>query len=183
MDIRNDKTWFGQMILSGISKPFNAEGTIAGITAQFHLRLIEQSARKLTEGKEILITFRDRPFTDSKESSILKKAQEVISGLDEIDCSENSPFPNESYEDYYDRLISQGFNHFSAAFFANDWFKREQNPRLNEWLTNPRARKFREINSSPKAFESCAPGEYEILKQFVLKEFPEFTDSITFRTA
>jgi len=184
MDIDAEHSWHGQLQLSGVGKPISVNGSVKEIMLGFLRQLMQMSPRSISTGREINIIIRDSPFGDAKETREFQKlVAEVESGLDQSLVRDSRPLDGESYETYYQRLRDEGLNHFSAEYFANDWFDKEPNQRLTMWLQDSKAAQFRRLNSNNAAYESAMPSEYESLKQYVLDEFPEFCEALVFRTA
>lgn len=186
MDIRNGK-WFGQLTITGVGTPINRDGTIMGITSEFFKDLMQLNPRALAAGnKEVVMRFSDKPFgTDKIQDSVLDKATEVAAGLDvnESEIEQGKPRSGETFEQYYDRLVAEGSSPATASFFACDWFDREQDPELLNWLADPKAIRFRQLNSINEEYAKATPEEYMILKHHVIQHYPNMTASLTFRVA
>jgi hypothetical protein len=73
--------------------------------------------------------------------------------------------------------LNSDYPQASAEFIAAQWFGREVNPTTTLWLNDPKAVRFRVLNSRDEEFEAALPSEYEALKN------PEFVTHLTFRTA
>lgn len=180
----SDPSWFAQLRISGVPAPLEFEGSVSHITLQVMKILSSANPRELADGKQITLQFGSKPFASvaSASRAIQKQAIEIESQI-EFNDDESRPIEGETYESYYDRQITRGLSPTMAEFAANDWFDIPQNPRLTAWLNDPKAQRFRELNSSHKAFESAMPSEYESLKEYVKSEYAEFTDALVFRTA
>ncbi len=185
MDVRKTG-YFGQMQISGVAKPINDEGSIIGMVSQFLRDLQELNPRSLKDGKEIIIILRDRPLQAVKSESQLQRVNEVEAQLDlSTITDEIVPGNNESYFEFIKRLENSGLDNQSAIYIANDWYgiENDTTSRLAQWQNDHKAIRFRQLNSSHKEFESAMPTEYAELKQYVLREYPEFCERITFRVA
>lgn len=183
MDVRK-QGYFGQMQISGVAKPINDEGSIIGMVSQFLRDLQELNPRNLKDGKEIIIILRDRPLQAMKSESQLQRVNEVEAQI-EIAETPIEPYPGETYHNFIDRLVEGGVETHIAKYIANDWFDSQtaEDARLQQWQNDHKAMRFRQLNSSHKEFESAMPTEYAELKQYVLREYPEFCERITFRVA
>jgi hypothetical protein len=185
MDIRREG-WFGQLEINGkriqISDNRNtlATGSIMRLVGDSLKALQEQRAR--SGDCLIKLTFSTRQITDTLQQEQVR-ANEVDSLLNRV-AADNEPHHNESYEDYYTRLITKiGLLHPSAQMLADAWFDREPDPQLTQWINDPEAIRFRELNSRDEAYESALPNEYETLKRDMIQRFPSFCEHLTFRTA
>jgi hypothetical protein len=176
MDVRRDG-WFGQLLLSGSASPKAHRGSIMGIIAE-SLKDISAS-RSRSEDSEIVLRLSRKPFT-SDSAHQMEKAFEVESL---VSGDADQPQENESFEDFYSRLISGGYTVAAAEMIAAEWFQREPNRRAVAWLHDPMAVRFRELNTRHEAYEAAMPNEYESLKHYVVTEYPEFTSHMIFRTA
>lgn len=182
MDLRN-KIWHGQLQVSGIGDARTHTGSIMSIMSESLKDLQELNPRSLSEGKEIILILRDKPFTSRKESTAeLERALEVGNQLDDSNSS-NGPEPGETYEAFMIRLVDAGMTSLTAAFVAADWFDQQPPIELLDWLNDSKAARFRQLNSSNEAYESASPNEYIELKRYVLERFPEFTRGLVFRIA
>lgn len=181
MDVRN-QGWYGQLQISGIAKPINAEGSPLSILNGFITDLLQSTPRSLAEGKEIIIRISDRRIASTKTESSLTRVLEVEAGIDSVD--EIKPNEYETYENFVTRLIhEEQLSESAALYIASDWFKVPPPPGLNEWLHDSKAVRFRQLNYSREAFDSAQPNEYNELKRYVLANFPDFCHQIQFRVA
>lgn len=183
MDLK-ESVWFGQLQISGVGKPINATGSVLGMTSEFLRALSTMNPQVLVSGKSIILAFQSTPFAEIKSSfDQVRKLSDVESLIESSDSDTGGPTQNESYEDFYARLITGGRDPNTAEFVANDWFNRPKNPRLVEWLNDEKAILFRKLNTSHEAFEAAIPSEYDSLKFYVMRTYPEFCQAIVFRTA
>ena len=183
MDIRKEG-WFGQLVLSGVTQTQAHRGSIMAIIAEILKDLHTSRPRADNEGEaEILIRIRNKAFDTSRDSSQqLGKALEVESML--IDGIElDKPFEGEQYAEFYDRLIKQDYQAAAALLIAAEWFERDADSLTVQWLNDPKAARFRELNTRHEAFEAAMPQEYESLKSYVKEQYPTIVEHMTFRTA
>ncbi len=111
----------------------------------------------------------------------MDKSIEVETLLDSTDS--HGPAAGEAYGDFFDRLIMEGYPVASATVIASDWFGVEMDDKTIGWLNDPKAIRFRELNSRHEAFESALPSEYQSLKDYVTQVYPFFCEHLIFRTA
>lgn len=175
--------WIGQMRVTGIAKPIESDGSFNQIVREFMLQLTSMNPRENSDGKEINITLRTKPFAEDKQSrdrqQLVREVESQIEPIDEM----AGPIEGETFEQFYDRLITSGRSPATAQFVAADWFNMPQDPKLQAWLTDERAIRFRVLNTSHSAYEAAIPTEYESLKHYVMEAYPEFCAKIVFRTA
>lgn len=153
-----------------------------GIVAEA-LKDVTSARSRTNEGgeSEIVIRIRNKPFDTSREGVMLLGKAEELGVL--VEGSADEPTKNESYEDFYARLLNSDYPQASAEFIAAQWFDREVNPETTLWLNDPKAVRFRVLNSRDEEFESALPAEYESLKHYVQTTYPEFVEGLVFRTA
>jgi hypothetical protein len=163
-------------------KALELKGTVVQIQRQFLAHLLTVTPRDLKEGKSITLRMADKPMELGQKTSaeIEAEAWSHIQ-IDERDSS--TPLPEESYESYRDRLIAGGMAVAAAEFFAADWFGQLQDVQTVRWMHDQKAQRFTQLNSSKTEYESALPSEYETLKAYVQREYPERAAQITFRTA
>jgi hypothetical protein len=183
MDTRDNK-WFSQLQIPGVAKPVNRNGSIMSIVGETLKDLMAANPRGLKDGEcEIILRFGRVPFGDEKASNTIADiAADIWNQLGDIPVTPD-PSPDETAEQYYNRLMATGISPMSAAMQTADWFDLPEPEGLNAWMTDSKAQRFRQLNSSQSAFESALPQEYQQLKQYVLATYPQFTESLTFRTA
>jgi hypothetical protein len=183
MNVRDPK-YHGQLTLTGVGTPFNHSGTIMNIIAEVLKDLMVQNPRALSNGeKEIVIRIREKPFGAEKESSTLSdKAAQVLADVDDSGIT-RGPIAGETYEQYAAYLMSEGLAESTALFLASDWYNMPEPEGLRDWLNDSKAVRFRQLNSSQESYDSALPMEYEQLKHYVISTYPQFCESITFRTA
>lgn len=183
MDIRGPG-WYAQLLLSGVAKPINlGPGTILGLNAIVLKELQQLNPREIKDGKSICLLFAQKPFTaDKATQENNEKLQEIAQHLDTAG-ELHGPMPGEDYAQFHIRLVISGLSTQQAKFIADDWFDQPPDAALLAWLHDPKAARFRQLNSSHAHFESALPGEYSTLKTYVLERYPSFCEAITFRTA
>lgn len=181
MDIRRIG-YFGQVTISGVRTPSTHNGSIMGIVAEA-LKDVTASRSRIDDNgeSEIVIRIRNKPFDTSREGVLLLGKAEELEALVEGDIDQ--PRESESYEDFYHRLMNSDYPQASAEFIAAQWFGREVSPETTLWLNDPKAVRFRELNSRDEAFEAALPSEYESLKHYVQTTYPDFIEGLVFRTA
>jgi hypothetical protein len=182
MDMKNTE-WFGQLTVSGVGEPINLAGSVMSILNQLIPHLRDAKPRTLTEGKSITIRFSDKPFTAKVKQTLEELTRETEAGIDWGDQDHQGPRPDESYSDFMTRLVAEGQPPHVAQYLADDWFDLPKDVQTQRWMADPRIQRFNELQVSKVAFESATPEEYALLKQYVLKEYPERAQLITFRTA
>jgi hypothetical protein len=188
MDIRRNG-WFGILSVNGknlvLGRNIVEHGSIMSLVGESLKAIGAERSRPDEDGtQEIILRIRNKPIGSDKESlTIMTRASELDSML-EGSPDGTTPIPGESYEDYYRRLIEdEQLPRATAELLAGQWFDREVNPDTTLWLNDPKAIRFRELNSRDEAFESALPDEYERLKNYVRTTYPDFLDGIVFRTA
>lgn len=185
MDVRRDG-WFGRLTVNGKtvlvdeSKNQVSQGSIMRIVSDALKSLAQQRVRGLAD-TTIQLTIASTQLTDAKMESV-NRTQEIEQML-EGSIDTDVPFSSESYEDYYHRLIQLEYSKASAEFLAAQWFSVEMNPETILWLNDPKAIRFRKLNSNNEAYKEALPAEYESLKHYVQTTYPEFIEHLTFRTA
>lgn len=177
----NDSIWHASILVSG-QKALDCKGTIMQIQRQFLAHLLAVTPKDLKDGKSIVLRISDRPI-DAGQKTVAEIESEAWSHiqLDERDSSK--PLAGEQYESYRDRLIAEGMAVASAEFFAADWFGQMQDVQTLRWMSDSKAQRFAQLNASKTEYESALPSEYETLKAYVMKEYPERASQMTFRTA
>jgi hypothetical protein len=183
MDIRKP-AWYAQLSVSGVGTPVNHSGSVLSMFGEILKDLGQLNPRTLASGDaDIVIRIRNRPFSNQKESTEgLDRVLEVEARIDDSAC-EAGPQDGMTYESYVEWLISSGVSETTALMLAADWYEQEPPKDLIRWLTDPKAIRLRQLNSSSRDYESASPQEYTTLKAYVLKEFPEFCAKLVFRTA
>lgn len=183
MDIRRSG-YFGQVVVSGTATPFIHKGSVMSIIAE-SLKDLQSVTRTRTNDlgeSEIIIRIKNKPFDMTREGVLmLGKAEAVEAELDSLES--DKPFEGETYEAFYERLMQTDYPQASAEFIAAQWFGHEVNPTTTLWLNDPKAKRFRLLNSSREAYEAALPQEYESLKNYVKTTYPDFIAHLTFRTA
>lgn len=184
MDIRNAQ-FHSQLQVSGVGQPINRTGSIISLTGEMIKDLMTLSPRVLADGhREIILIIRDKSFTSHKESlEAQNKIADVEAGLAPSIDDHSVPRENESPGNYCDRLVEQGLSQQTAEFLTADWFGLEKNPEVVNWLADPKAVRFRELNTRNEAFESAAPTEYTTLCHYVVSTYPNMIANLTFRKA
>lgn len=182
MDIRRTG-YFGQVSISGVRTPSTHKGSIMGIVAEALKDVTAHRSRTNEDGEsEILIRIRNKAFDSSREGvMILGKVEEVTALVDTE--SPDIPTPDETYEAFYQRLIDSAYTTASAEYIAGQWFDKPVSPETTLWLNDPKAIRFRELNSRDEAFEAAHPSEYESLKNYIRTTYPTFATGLVFRTA
>jgi len=182
MDVRRSG-FFAYLSLNG--KPLTLQGnqgSIMSLIAESLKTLSNERSRLTPDGElEVLIRIRNQPMDTSKEGILLLGRTEEVEAL--VDAPADQPRVNESYEQFYERLLSMEYPQASAEYMAAQWFNREVNPETTLWLNDPKAIRFRVLNSRDEAFENALPQEYESLKNYVLTTYPNFVEHLVFRTA
>lgn len=187
MDIRRIG-FFATLTLNGrhlmiADKPCQS-GTIMALVAESLKSLAAERSRLTADGElEICLRIRNKPIDTSKENILILGKAEEVGALIENGHNGDQPHENESYEEFYDRLLNSDYPQASAEFIAAQWFDREVNPTTTLWLNDTKAIRFRVLNSRDEEFEAALPSEYESLKHYVQTTYPEFLDGLTFRTA
>jgi hypothetical protein len=182
MDIRRTG-FFGYLTLNG--RPvnlINVNGSIMGLVADA-LKTLGGERPRLADGElEIILRIRNKPFDTSMDGVMtLGKSEELAALVDDTDA--DKPFDNEFYEEFYHRLLDVGYPQASAEYIAGQWFDKPVNPTTTLWLNDPKAIRFRVLNSRDEEFEAALPSEYESLKHYVQTTYPDFVENLTFRTA
>jgi hypothetical protein len=182
-DLRKDG-WFGQLVISGVGQPNAHRGSIMGIVGESLKDIGSQRMRVDANGdSEIVIRIRNKPFDTSKESALYMDKSIEVDALLDTSTDSDKPIAGESYGDFFDRLITNGYPVASATMIASDWFELAVDEKTLGWLHDPKAIRFRELNSRTEAFDSALPAEYEALKNYVTRQYPFFCEHLTFRTA
>jgi len=183
MDIRRDG-FFAYLTLNG-------KNVLLGVDKMYHgsiMSAVAESLKSLTAERSrgeinIMLRISNQPFDVSEQGlANFTKVSEVESLVETIQ-SIDEPLTDESYEDFYQRLLKLDYNPVAAETIAAAWFERPVNPETTCWLNDPKAIRFRELNSRDAVFADALPQEYESLKHYVQTEFPSFVEHLTFRTA
>lgn len=176
-----DGKYYAQLIMSGTSEPKQIEGTIEHIfrIAQGYLRVT--SLRENKDGKTIDIKISSRPFIE-KQLSIAEESANWRKQLGDPSLIIGGPEPDESYEQFYERLCER-MQESIAAQMANDWFDRPQDPLTIKYMNDPQVKRFNLLNASSAAFAEALPTEYESLKKYIKSVYPQFAERIKWRTA
>lgn len=182
MDLRKP-SWYGQLTLTGVGTPSNHSGSVMQILGEILKDLQATNPRALVDGnREIVIRIRDKPYGSAKDNGDLERVLDVEAGL--IAGSETLvPEDGELFESFYARLLADGHTEPSARFIACDWFNRVMEPELANWLADPQAIRFRQLNYNLREFESAAPTEYAMLKHHVISTYPNMVSKLIFRVA
>lgn len=183
MDIRR-QGFYGYLTLNGRSVLLNGDmcckGSPMSIVAESLKSLVNEKSRLTPDGEqEIILRIRNQPA--SSDVMTLGRAEEVAALIG--DDSSDVPRNDESYEEFYQRLIDSDYPRISAEYIAGEWFNRPVNPATTLWLNDPKAIRFRVLNSRDEEFEAALPSEYDSLKHYVQTTYPEFLEGLTFRTA
>jgi hypothetical protein len=184
MDIRKDG-WFGRLNINGKSILVN-NGRDMAATGSI-MRIVGDAIQSIhdvrSQGKDctIQITICNQPLSDSKLAEVNRVGE--IASLIEGSSDDSVPRADESYEDYYRRLLTMDYPRPSAEILAAQWFDHEVNPTTSCWLNDPKAVRFRELNSRDEAYNNALPQEYESLKNYVKTTYAAFVEHLTFRTA
>lgn len=188
MDIRRDG-WFGILTINGrnilLDRNMSSHGSIMHLTGESLKAIGTERSRPDEDGtQEIILRLRNKPIGSDKDSIAMMNRANELDGMIEGSPDSTIPIPGESYEDYYRRLIEdEQLPKATAEMLAGQWFDRPVNPDTTLWLNDPKAIRFRELNSRDEAYESALPSEYEGLKNYVRITYPEFLEGIVFRTA
>lgn len=185
MDTRSDK-WYAELALSGTAKPQMIQGSILHILGVVMATLKTQRPRQLTNGAEINLLIRDRPISidGNKHESIVRKVQEIEAGLDDSLMTRNPKIAEgETYEEYLQFLLDSGMTFTSADYMARAWYGLEPDQELATWMSDPKADRFRILNTIASEYARALPSEYELLKTYVKETYPRFVEHIIFRTA
>jgi hypothetical protein len=186
MDIRRAGL-FGYLSLNGRNIPLHQfQGSTMSLIAEILKSLQAERSRLDGDGAfEVMIRIRNKPMDTSKEGvMILGRAEEVgalLEGNGHVEA--DTPRKGESYEEFYHRLLDEQYPEPSAEFIAAQWFGREVNPQTTQWLNDPKAIRFRVLNTRDEEFEAALPSEYDSLKNYVKRKYPDFVAHLTFRTA
>lgn len=182
MDISKDG-FYGQLKLPE-GDTIAHRGSIMSIVAESLKDIKAGRLSRSKDGSEILIRIRDQPFDTSRDAlAAMNKAVEVSDLLDDSSVDESMPRANEDYEAFVHRLESDGYPRASSLMIAAEWYSMPKDAQAVGWLTDDKAKRFRELNTRNEAFEAALPSEYESLKQYVIAQFPDFTRDLVFRTA
>lgn len=186
MDVRRDGYW-GTLSLNGkhllLGDNMCQKGSIMSLVGE-SLKSLQGERSRLTADGELQIVLRlsNQPFDTTKEGvMILGKSEEVAALLG--DEKGDSPLEGETYEEFYQRLLDSDYPQASAEYIAAQWFDHEVSPATTLWLNDPKAIRFRVLNSRDEEFEAALPSEYESLKHYVKITYPEFLEGLVFRTA
>jgi hypothetical protein len=173
---------FGQLVINGTPAGKVISGSVLSIVAETLKTLSEARLRNNADGEsEIVIRIRNKAFDGSKDSlAIMNRSDEVADMLGSVATSE-TPNDGESYDQFVDRLEQEGWPRASALMIAADSFGIEAT--ADAWTTDPKAVRFRELNSHRDAFEAALPSEYDSLKRYVIQTYPDRVEGMTFRTA
>jgi hypothetical protein len=188
MDTRKDG-WFGVLTVNGKTLILNGNmcerGSIMHIIAESLKSLTAERSRPDEDGSmELILRVRNKPIDTSRENMASLNRTFEVESMIEGSPDTTLPRGEESYEDYYKRLIEEeSLPRPTAEMLAAQWFDRPVNPETQLWLNDPKAIRFRELNSRDEAYESALPEEYESLKNYVRTTYPDFVTHITFRTA
>lgn len=186
MDVRRDGFW-GTLTLNGkhllLGSNSCTRGSIMNLVGESLKSLQAERSRLDADGDmQIVLRLSNKPFDTSKEGvMILGKSEEVAALLG--DEQGDSPNEGETYEEFYQRLLDSEYPQASAEYIAAQWFDHEVSPTTTLWLNDPKAVRFRVLNSRDEEFEAALPSEYESLKHYVRVTYPEFLDGLVFRTA
>jgi hypothetical protein len=186
MDVRRDG-FYGTLTLNGkhllLGDNMCSRGSIMNLVGE-SLKSLQAERSRLDADGELHITLRlsNKPFDTSREGiMILGKSEEVAALLGNE--KGDSPNEGETYEEFYQRLLDLDYPQASAEYIAAQWFGHEVNPTTTLWLNDPKAVRFRVLNSRDEEFEAALPSEYESLKHYVAVTYPEFLHGLVFRTA
>lgn len=186
MDIRKDG-WFGRLTLNGKTVMLDDSNNI--VSTGSLMRIISdalkslQSERARTGVTTIQLTLTNN-HTELSDTRIAEQSRALeVDALIEVDGIADTPGDGELYHEFYDRLIKAGYTIAAAEMVSGEWFNMPVSSQTTQWLNDPKAVRFRELNSRDEAFESALPQEYEQLKKYVRELFPEFIEHLTFRTA
>jgi hypothetical protein len=178
-------SWYGQLQISGIAKPTNQKGSITEMIRDFVIAIRQSSPRELADGKQITILLSTNPIgQDKAKNDKLGLVSAVADSL--VETEDLTPTPNEPIDSFINRLIASGHTSMTSRFIAADWYGIEDGEgtdRLRAWLDNPKAIRFRELNTRNEAFESAHPNEYHELLIQMREEFPEFVSVMQLRIA
>lgn len=185
MDIRRDG-FYGYLTLNGknviLAQNMVHRGSIMSLVSESLKSLQAERSRLTADGElQIILRIENKPISTSKESVMLLGKSEELEALVEGDA--DSPRPDESYEEFYQRLLDSDYPQASAEFIAGQWFGHDVNPTTTLWLNDPKAIRFRVLNSRDEEFEAALPSEYESLKHYVQVTYPQFIEGLVFRTA
>ena len=121
MDVRKP-VWHGQLAVSGIGTPFNHSGSIMSIIAESLKDLSQLNPRTLGEGhKEIILRFRDTPFSQSKADTTHDRALDILAEI-EVGPLDEGPLGHENLISYRARLCQEGMDYEHASALAAMWF-------------------------------------------------------------
>lgn len=187
MDIKDSK-WFLQVSISGQGEPFTESGSIFDcMRASMQYLNSAQAPRSTGGGKRIAIVMQQTPFTQEKFALDFElKVAEIAAALPTDTLDESQPQEGETAQTYFERLDSLGYDPATAMMLTNDWFSNAPTDELMEalrWIADPKATRFRKLNSSQEAYEAAMKNEYEDLRHYVLKVYPSQCERIVFRTA
>jgi hypothetical protein len=153
-----------------------------GIVAEALKDVTATRSRTNEDGEsEIIIRIRNKPFDTTREGVLLLGKAEELEAL--VEGEIDQPRESETYEEFYQRLIDADYPRISAEYIAGEWFNKPVNPTTTLWLNDPKAIRFRVLNSRDEEFEAALPSEYDSLKHYVQTTYPEFLEGLTFRTA
>lgn len=187
MDIKDAK-WFLQVSVSGQGEPFTDSGSIFDcLRATMGYLNSAATPRSTGGGKRIAIVMQQTPFTQEKFALDFElKVAEIAAALPTETIDESKPQAGENAQIYLERLDSLGYDPATAMMLTNDWFEGAPTGELIaalEWISDPKAARFRKLNSSQEAYEAAMKNEYEDLRHYVLKQYPNQCERIMFRTA
>jgi len=175
MDMRTAK-WHGQLALSGVGTPLIESGSISHLIGWAMKELMTQKPRQLSNGlTEINLTIRDKPFSGEKKEtdSTLMKAIELEAILDDSQMT-RSPMVDEPIEHYVNYLVDSGMSFDAAQLIACDHYDLQLDSPLLAWMNDPKAQRFRVLNSVNGVYLTSLPSEYAELKTYVIHTYPQF---------
>jgi hypothetical protein len=155
MDIRRDAFW-GHLTLNGRNVLLNGnmwtKGSVMSLVAESLKSLVNEKSRLTADGEqEIVLRIRNSPT--STDTLQLGRIEEVEALLGDGDG--DVPHEGETYEEFFHRLLESDYPAASAEYIAAQWFKRPVNPATTSWLNDPKAIRFRVLNSRDEEFEAA----------------------------
>lgn len=187
MDIKNNDEWFGHLQISGIAGAKSFKGSYVSLMREITMAVAASTPRIVGVGKEITIRITSYPLGGDKVGQTAnEKASEVLLGLEsqgiaQFDWQPPAALPDESPDEYRERLIEEGHSDsdirdaITALFDIID-------PDLIRWHSDPKIQRLIRANANGDFYQSMMRNEYGILKAYALANFPSaLTDSINWR--
>lgn len=183
MDIR-EKGWHLHMKISGVSLPVTHEGSVMELIAHAltHIRA-NRVPQKRDGTKEITIRLSPHKITEGTLEE-WGKSDDAESLLDTSLAVLLTHNVGETYDEFFDRLIEDGYDRASALMIAADAFDMDTttiNREQEDWLTDSRAIMFRKLHASQQSYDSADPHEAQALKDYCKSRWPERVENMRLR--